>query len=85
MDRGAADTPAAAGLIPVLSTPNNPVPGGVMRVPAVPYHGSVGIEENEHGGPRTGICSAVIPLAAIACLGLWVLAIWTAVDLIGGA
>jgi hypothetical protein len=56
-----------------------------MRVPAVPYHGSIGIDEEEHDAPRTGIYSAVIPIAAIACLGLWVLAIWKAVDLISGA
>jgi hypothetical protein len=77
--------PAAAGLAQLLSTPNNPVPGGVMRVPAVPYHGSIGIEEDEHGSPRTGMYSAVIPIAGIACIGLWILAIWKAVDLIGGA
>ena len=45
-----------------------------MRVPATPYHGSIGIdEENEHDPPRTGIWSAVIPLSAIACLGIWAL------------
>jgi hypothetical protein len=55
-----------------------------MRVPATPYHGSIGIEGNERDYPRTGIYSAVIPLAGIVCLGLWVLAIWKAVELIGG-
>ena len=34
-----------------------------MRVPAVPYHGSIGIEEDERDYPRTGIYSAVIPIA----------------------
>jgi hypothetical protein len=85
MDRDTADNPGGRGLGPVLSTPNNPVPEGVMRVPATPYHGSIGIEEDEHDYPRTGIYSAVIPLAGIACLGLWILAIWKAVELIGGA
>ncbi len=56
-----------------------------MRVPAVPYHDLIGIEEDERDYPRTGLFSAVIPVAAVVCLGLWVLAIWTAVDLIGGA
>jgi len=56
-----------------------------MRVPAAPYQGSIGIEEDERDDPRTGIYSAVIPVAGIACLGLWILAIWKAVDLIGGA
>jgi hypothetical protein len=56
-----------------------------MRVPAVPFHGSIGIDGNDHDRPRTGFYSAVIPLAGIACLGLWVLAIWKAVDLIAGA
>jgi hypothetical protein len=56
-----------------------------MRVPAVLYHGSIRIEEDERDYPRTGIYAAVIPIAGIACLGLWVLAIWKAVDLIGGA
>lgn len=54
-----------------------------MRVPATPYHGSIGIdEESALDPPRTGIWSAVIPLSAIACLGIWALAIWKVVDLI---
>lgn len=56
-----------------------------MRVPAIPYHGSIGIEDDGRDYPRTGIYSAAIPIACIACLGLWILAIWKAVDLIGGA
>jgi hypothetical protein len=55
-----------------------------MRVPATPYHGSIGIdEENEQDPPRTGIWAAGIPLSAIACLGIWALAIWKVVELIG--
>ncbi|HET7715989.1 MAG TPA: hypothetical protein VFK86_10210 [Bauldia sp.] len=54
-----------------------------MRVPATPYHGSIGInEENEQDPPRTGIYTAVIPIAGIVCLGLWVLAIWKVVELV---
>ena len=53
-----------------------------MHVPAVPSHGSIGIEGAGHDEPRTGLYSAVIPIAAIVCLGLWILAIWKAVDLI---
>lgn len=56
-----------------------------MNVPAVPHHGSIGIEADEREYPRAGFYSAVIPVAAIVCLVLWGLAIWTAVDLIGGA
>jgi hypothetical protein len=57
-----------------------------MRVPATtPYHGSIGIEGDEREYPRAGIYAAVIPLAGIVGLGLWVLAIWKVVDLIGGA
>jgi hypothetical protein len=56
-----------------------------MRVPATPYHGSIGIEGDERDYPRTGIYSAVLPIASVVCLGLWVLAIWKVVDLIGGA
>lgn len=56
-----------------------------MRVPATPYHGSIGIEEDEHESARAGFYSAVIPVAGVVCLGLWVLAIWKVVELIGGA
>jgi hypothetical protein len=56
-----------------------------MHVPAVPHHGSIGIEEGQHDFPRTGIFAAAIPIAGVVCLGLWILAIWKAVDLIGGA
>lgn len=55
-----------------------------MRVPATPYHGSIGIEDDGHDYPRTGFYAAVIPLAAIVCLVLWILAIWKVVDLLGG-
>jgi hypothetical protein len=56
-----------------------------MRVPALPFHGSIGTDESEHEYPRTGFYAAVIPVAGVVCLGLWVLAIWKVVELIGGA
>lgn len=56
-----------------------------MHVPATPYHGPIGTEGDEYDYPRAGVYAAVIPVAAIVCLGLWVLAIWKVVDLIGGA
>jgi len=56
-----------------------------MRVPAIPFHGSIGVDGNHHDETRTGLCSAVIPVAGLVCLGIWILAIWKAVDLIAGA
>ena len=54
-----------------------------MRVPATPYHGSIGIdEESELDPPRTGFYAAVIPISCIVCLGLWVVAIWKVVELV---